>query len=135
MLFNPVELCKRMVRGTILKVLLVDDEKEMVSALAERLSFRDIDAEWVTSGKDAIALIGENHFDVLVLDVKMPGMSGLETMKEILKIEPGSKIIFLTGHGSALDRLACKEAGAFSYLMKPINIEILVEKIKEAMEA
>jgi DNA-binding response OmpR family regulator len=118
-----------------LKVLLVDDEEEMVSALAERLSFRDIDAEWVTTGKDAIALIGENHFDVLVLDVKMPGMSGLETMNEILKIKPGSKIIFLTGHGSAFDQLACKEAGAFAYLMKPINIEILVEKIKEAMEA
>jgi DNA-binding response OmpR family regulator len=117
-----------------LKVLLVDDEKEMVSALAERLSFRDIDAEWVTTGKDAIALIGKNHFDVLVLDVKMPGMSGLETMKEILKIKPGSKIIFLTGHGSALDQFACKEAGAFSYLMKPINIETLVEKMKEAMD-
>jgi DNA-binding response OmpR family regulator len=118
-----------------LKVLLVDDEREMVSALAERLSFRDIDAEWVTSGKDAIALLDENHFDVLVLDVKMPGLSGLETMKEILRIRPGSKIIFLTGHGSALDHMACKEAGAFSYLMKPINIEILVEKIKEAMDA
>jgi DNA-binding response OmpR family regulator len=116
-----------------LKVLLVDDEEEMVSALAERLSFRDIDAEWVTSGKDAIAMLGKNHFDVYVLDVKMPGLSGLETMEEILKIRPGSKIIFLTGHGSALDHMACKEAGAFSYLMKPINIEVLVEKIKEAM--
>ena len=118
-----------------MKVLLVDDEKEMVSALAERLSFRDIDAEWVTSGKDAIAQIGKKHFDVLVLDVKMPGMSGLETMIEILKIKPESRIIFLTGHGSALDHLACKEAGAFSYLMKPINIEILVEKIKEAVRS
>ena len=116
-----------------MKVLLVDDEKELVSALAERLSFRDIDAVWVTSGKDAIALLGENHFDVLVLDVKMPGMSGLETMNEILKIKPRSKIIFLTGHGSASDHMACKEAGAFAYLMKPINIEILVGKIREAM--
>ena len=118
-----------------MKVLLVDDEKEMVAALAERLSFRDIDAEWVTTGKDAIALISENHFDVLVLDVKMPGMSGLETMIEILKIKPESRIIFLTGHGSAMDHIACKEAGAFCYLMKPINIEILVEKIREAMRS
>jgi len=117
-----------------LKVLLVDDEKEMVTALAERLSLRDVDAEWVTSGKDAIAMLGKNHFDVLVLDVKMPGMSGLETMEEIQKIKPESKIIFLTGHGSTADREACEKAGASSYLMKPIDIEILIDEITKAMD-
>ena len=116
-----------------MKVLLVDDEQEMVAALAERLSFRNVDAEWVTCGTDAIDLLGEKHFDVLVLDVKMPGMSGLETMEEIRKINPESKIIFLTGHGSTADREACIEAGASSYLMKPIDIEILIEEIKNAM--
>lgn len=118
-----------------MKVLLVDDEKEMVSALAERLSFRDVDAEYVTCGKDAIALLGDNHFDVLVLDVKMPGLSGLETMEEIQKIKPEAKIIFLTGHGSTSDRKACKEAGASSYLMKPINIEVLIKEIKEVVKS
>jgi CheY-like chemotaxis protein len=103
--------------GSTVKVLLVDDEKEMVTALAERLSFRDVDAEWVTCG----------------LDVKMPGMGGLETMKEIRKIKPESKIIFLTGHGSTSDREACERAGASSYLMKPVDIEVLIEELENAM--
>ena len=118
-----------------MKVLLVDDEKEMVTALAERLSFRNVDAEWVTCGKDAITLLVDNHFDVLVLDVKMPGMGGLETMKEIQKIKPESKIIFLTGHGSTLDREACEKAGASSYLMKPVDIEVLIEELENAMKS
>ena len=117
-----------------MKVLLVDDEEEMVAALAERLSFRDVDAEWVTCGKDAIELVGENHFDVLVLDVKMPGMSGLETMEKIQRIKPESKIIFLTGHGSKEDRDACEEAGASCYLMKPIDIEVLMKELKAVMK-
>ena len=118
-----------------MKVLLIDDEKAMVSALAERLSFRDVHAKWVTCGKDAIALLSENHFDILVLDVKMPGLSGLETMEEIQKIKPEAKIIFLTGHGSTSDREACIEAGACSYLMKPIDIEVLIKEIKDAMKS
>lgn len=117
-----------------MKVLLVDDEKEMVTALAERLALRDVDAQWVTSGKDAIEMLGENHFDVLVLDVKMPGIGGLETMEEIRKIKPESKIIFLTGHGSTADREACEKAGASSYLMKPVDIEVLIEELKNAMK-
>ncbi len=118
-----------------MKVLLVDDEKEMVAALAERLSLRDIDAEWVTCGKDAIALLSENHFDALVLDVKMPGMGGLETMEELQKIKPESKIIFLTGHGSTSDREACEKAGASSYLMKPVDIDVLIQELKGAMKS
>ena len=118
-----------------MKVLLVDDEKEMVAALAERLSFRKVDAEWVTCGKDAITLLVDNHFDVLVLDVKMPGMGGLETMKEIQKIKPESKVIFLTGHGSTSDREACEKAGASSYLMKPVDIDVLIEELKAAMKS
>lgn len=117
-----------------MKVLLVDDEEEMVTALAERLSLRGFDTEWVTCGKDAIAMLGKNHFDVLVLDVKMPGMSGLETMEEIQKIKPESKIIFLTGHGSRRDRDAGLEAGASSYLMKPVDIEVLIEEITKVMD-
>jgi CheY-like chemotaxis protein len=117
------------------KVLLVDDEKEMVAALAERLSLRNVNAEWVTNGQDAITLLGENHFDVLVLDVKMPGMSGLETMEEIHKIKPESRVIFLTGHGSTADRDACEKAGASSYLMKPVDIDVLIQELKQAMKS
>ena len=118
-----------------MKVLLVDDEKEMVAALAERLSLRNVDAEWVTNGKDAITLLGENHFDVLVLDVKMPGMGGLETMEELQKINPESRVIFLTGHGSTADRDACEKAGACSYLMKPVDIDVLIQELKAAMKS
>lgn len=117
-----------------MKVLLVDDEDEMVSTLAERLSLRGIDADWVTCGEDAVNHVTEEKYDIVVLDVKMPGMGGLETMERIQKIQPETKIIFLTGHGSASDREACIEAGACFYLMKPTNIEVLIEKINEALE-
>jgi DNA-binding response OmpR family regulator len=122
-----------MTRRRVLKVLLVDDEDEMVSTLAERLSLRGIDADWVTCGEDAVNNVTGKKYDIVVLDVKMPGMGGLETMERIQKIQPETKIIFLTGHGSASDREACIEAGASFYLMKPTNIEVLVEKINEAL--
>ena len=117
-----------------MKVLLVDDEEELVTALAERLSLRDIEADWVTSGMDAVTRASEDIYDVIVLDVKMPGMSGLETMDEIKKIKPETKIIFLTGHGSVEDLAAGKKAGASFYLMKPVDIRVLIEKMHEAVK-
>lgn len=116
-----------------MKLLLVDDEDEMVSTLAERFSLRGIDADWVTCGEDAVNHVTKNKYDIVVLDVKMPGMSGLETMERILKIQPETKTIFLTGHGSVSDCEACIEAGACFYLMKPTNIDVLIEKINEAL--
>ena len=115
-----------------MKVLLVDDEEELVTALAERLSLRDIEADWATCGMDAITRVSEDTYDVIVLDVKMPGMSGLETMEKIQKIKPEAKIIFLTGHGSVEDHEAGKKAGASFYLMKPIDIQVLIDKMHEA---
>ena len=117
-----------------MKVLLVDDEKEMVTALAERLSFRGIEADWALSGNDAVSRVIENKYDVVVLDVKMPGMSGLETMDEIQKIRPEAKIIFVTGHGSVSDCEAGRKAGACFYLMKPVNIDVLIENMREALK-
>jgi DNA-binding response OmpR family regulator len=121
-------------RRKILRVLLVDDENEMASALAERLSLRGIEADWVTSGEDAVTRVTGKKYDVVVLDVKMPGMSGLETMEHIQKIQPETKVIFLTGHGSVADFNSCVEAGACFYLMKPTSIEILIEKMNEAIK-
>jgi DNA-binding response OmpR family regulator len=121
-------------RRKILRVLLVDDEDEMASALAERLSLRGIEADWVTSGEDAVTRLTGKKYDVVVLDVKMPGMGGLETMERIQKLQPETKVIFLTGHGSVSDFNSCIEAGACFYLMKPTSIEILIEKMNEAIK-
>jgi DNA-binding response OmpR family regulator len=118
----------------ILRVLLVDDEDEMVTALAERLSLRGIEADWVNSGEDAIARVTDKKYDIIVLDVKMPGMSGLETMEQVQKLQPETKVIFLTGHGSVSDFNSCIEAGACFYLMKPTDIEVLIEKMNEALK-
>jgi len=117
-----------------LKVLLVDDEEEMVSTLAERLTLRGVEADWVTGGKDAIRLVLHNEYDLVVLDVKMPGMNGLETMEEIQKVSPDTKIGFLTGHGSGADRKAGEKGGAGFYLMKPVDIGVLIERMVEVVE-
>jgi len=117
-----------------LKVLLVDDEEEMVTALAERLSLREIAADWVLCGLDAVARVREERYDVVVLDVKMPGMSGLEAMVEIQRIQPSIKIIFLTGHGSAADCEAGTSAGASFYLIKPIDINVLIDRLYESLK-
>ena len=117
-----------------MRVLLVDDETELGSTVAERLSFRGISADWVTTGQEALRLAKENDYDIAVLDVKMPGMSGLELAREIRKLKPGLAIIFLTGHGSQADfDEGISQAGAEYYLAKPIDIEVLVGKMKEIL--
>jgi len=116
------------------KVLLVDDEEELVSALAERLDLRGIEADWALCGEDAVQRVREKSYDVVVLDVKMPGMGGLMTMEKIQDIQPKAKILFLTGHGSHEDREAGKNAGACFYLMKPIDIDVLIRSMKEALD-
>ncbi len=117
-----------------MRVLLVDDETELVSTVAERLSFRGIDADWVTTGQEALQLARENDYDIAVLDVKMPSMSGLELAREIRKLKPGLAIIFLTGHGSQADfDEGVSQAGEEYYLAKPIDIEVLVDKMKEIL--
>lgn len=116
-------------------VLLVDDEEELVSTLAERLSFRGIDADWVTTGGEALHKIYDQEYDLAVLDVKMPGMSGIELAREIHKYKPQLQIIFLTGHGSKTEfDKGVNESGAGYYLAKPLNIDILIQKMKEIVE-
>ena len=114
-----------------MRVLLVDDEKELVSALAERLEMRGIEARWFTTGKAALEAIRTECFDLAVLDVKMPGMGGLE-LKNILKQRcPQMKFIFLTAYGSeqVFDSVAT-DIGYDFYLVKPIDINELMAKIK-----
>ncbi len=119
---------------TPLRILLVDDEEELVSSCAERLTFRGIDARYVTTGLDAVEATKEQPFDVVVLDVKMPGLSGTKLMRKLDETRAGMKFVFLTGHGSEVDFKECCEAGAASYLVKPVDIKHLVEKLKEVVE-
>ena len=115
-----------------MKVLLVDDEKELVSTLAERLSLRDIEADWVTTGAAAIKNVESKSYDIAVLDVKMPKISGIELKKKLEEINPVLKYIFMTGHGSEDDFItASSESGVEYYLVKPVNIDELVRKMKE----
>ena len=116
-----------------MRLLLVDDEKEFVSTLAERLSLRGIEADWVTSAKDAEIIIETQNYDLALLDVKMPKVGGRELKKIIEKKLPGIKIIYLTGHGSEEDFQA-GSAEAEYYLMKPININDLIIKINDALD-
>ncbi|HDS01198.1 MAG TPA: response regulator [candidate division Zixibacteria bacterium] len=114
-------------------ILLVDDEEELVSTLADRLEFRGYHADAVLSGADAIKKIGQKSYNVAVIDVKMPEINGIEVMKMMLKLQPDIKIILMTGHGSTEEGERGMAEGAFDYMVKPINIDLLTDKIKTAV--
>lgn len=117
-----------------MRVLLVDDEEEFVSTLAERLSFRGVDADWATSGQRALEKAAGGCHQVAVLDMKMPGMGGLELKRRLVELCPAIKVIFLTGHGSEEDfAKGTAEAGRGFYLVKPVDIDELIEKLREAL--
>jgi DNA-binding response OmpR family regulator len=117
-----------------MRVLLVDDEEELVSTLAERLGYRDIDARFATSGEDALVLARAETFDLAVLDMKMPGMGGVELKHELEILQPDMKFIFVTGHGSETDfKAGTAEAGREFYLIKPLRIDTLMDKMREAL--
>jgi DNA-binding response OmpR family regulator len=115
-----------------LRVLIVDDEDELVSALEERLTLRGFDAKGVSTGAEALAYLVDGPCDVVLLDVKMPGLGGLEVMKRIKEKQPSPQVILLTGHSSAQDAEKGMTLGAFDYLMKPIKIEELVRVLRAA---
>ena len=116
-----------------MRVLLVDDEEKFVSALAERMSIRRIEADWATTCNEALSKAEKKRYDVAVLDVKMPGMSGIELKRKLEKIDKNLKFILVTGHGSEESyEVGVKEVSFF--LTKPFKIEILIGKIKEALD-
>ena len=115
-----------------LRILIVDDEEELVSALAERLVLRGFQVESATSGTDALKLSRKRDFDVLVADVKMPGIDGLALMVAIKRDRPELPVILFTGHGSVAEAKRGMQGGAFDYVMKPVDIDVLVEKIRKA---
>ncbi|MEW5908408.1 MAG: response regulator [Thermodesulfobacteriota bacterium] len=114
-----------------MRILLVDDEEELVSALAERLTIRGIENEWFTRGSEALQRIDSGCFDVAVLDIKMPKIGGLELRKKLEDRCPDMKFIFLTGYGPEKDLTIETEIdGESDYLVKPVDISILINKIK-----
>lgn len=116
-------------------VLIVDDEKDFMDTLINRLKKRDIDVVGCGSGEQALELMKEKIFDVVILDIKMPGgMDGIETLREIKKLRPETEVLLLTGHGSVETSVEGMKEGAFEYLLKPVTLETLLEKIAMALE-
>jgi len=116
------------------KVLLVDDEREFVETLSERLLMRDIGSAVVYDGEEALRLVSEDEPEVVVLDLKMPGIDGIEVLRRIKRDYPLVEVIVLTGHGSEKDRDICMQLGAFTYLEKPVEIEELSAAMQQAYD-
>jgi DNA-binding response OmpR family regulator len=117
------------------RVLLVDDEQELVETLAERLGIRGIEARWATEGDTALQLIDQENFDLAILDVKIPGINGLNLHKMMKEKCPRMKFIFMTGHGSQDDFAAgSAETGVDYYLLKPVNIDDLIHKMNALVD-
>lgn len=116
------------------KVLLVDDEREFAQTLSERLLLREIGSAVAYDGEQALKMVAEDEPEVLVLDLKMPGIDGIEVLKRIKHDYPKVEVIILTGHGSARDMEQCMGLGAFAYLEKPVDIDKLSETMQAAYE-
>lgn len=114
------------------RVLMVDDEREFIETLSERLAMRDYDVTTSLSGEDAVEKIKASRFDVVVLDVSMPGMDGIDTLREIKRLRPLTEVIMLTGHATVDSAIDGMKLGAFDYLRKPCETEDLVVKIRQA---
>ncbi|MFH1372337.1 MAG: response regulator [bacterium] len=117
------------------RVLLVDDEEELVSTLVERLDYRGVSAEYAVDGEKALEMLQKVSFDVVVVDLKLPGMSGEELLHIIRKAYPHLPVLMITGHGSGDKQEYDKPEGAYDFLPKPIDISELLMKMKEAIKA
>jgi len=117
------------------RVLVVDDEEDFLETLVNRLKKRNLDTVGVKSGEEAVEEIREKRYDVVILDIKMPGgMDGIETLREIKRIQPLVEVLLLTGHASVETSIEGMKLGAFDYLMKPIKLEELLVKLGQAFE-
>jgi len=115
-----------------IRVLLVDDEKEFVESLSERLELRLFEVKTCFSGDDAVRLLQREEVDVIILDVLMPGKDGIATLTEIKKLKPLTEVIMLTGNATVETAINGMKLGAYDYLMKPTETEDLVKKINSA---
>ncbi len=118
-----------------MKLLLVDDEEEFVKTLSERMKMRDLKSDVAFSGEEALKTMDKDLPDVMVLDLKMPDIDGMEVLKRAKKAYPGVKIIMLTGHGSEKDEQEARRLGVFEYLQKPVDLEKLIQIVTKAYKS
>ncbi len=130
--FHPTNRYEQMVEETKPKILLVDDEKEFVLTLSERLETRNLGSAIAYDGEEALSIMETDAPDVMVLDLKMPGIDGLEVLRRVKREKPATEVIILTGHGSEQEERQAMELGAFAYLEKPVNIDVLTDTMKQA---
>ena len=114
------------------KVLIVDDEKDFVEMFSLRLETHGEKVSTAFSGKEALAVLEQKSIDVVILDIRMPGMDGIDTLKQIKKLYPNVEVILLTGHGSTETAVEGMKLGAFDYLMKPADFEEIKIKLENA---
>ena len=117
------------------KVLLVDDEEEFTQLLARRLETRGMKVAAVTCGEEAVALVDKRVFDVAVIDLSMPGIDGIETLKQIKTRRPDLEVLMLTGHATVAGGIEAMKQGAHDFLQKPVDIDELLGKIRTARKA
>ena len=117
-----------------MSILLVDDEKDFLDVLSKRLRKRKLHLATATSGEEAISTIRNGHIDVVVLDMRMPQMDGLQTLRAIKGIDPTIEVIMLTGHANVDTAVEGMELGAFDYLIKPVDIDELLYKLQDAFK-
>ena len=115
-----------------IRVLYVDDEEDFVRTLAERMDMRDLGGEVALSGREALEMLEAERPDVMVLDLRMPGLDGLEVLRRVKRAYPEIEVIILTGHGSERDEAEARRLGAFDYFRKPVELETLMDAIRRA---
>ncbi len=116
------------------KVMLVDDEEEFIELMSQRLKARGLTVITVTSGEEAVAMTDDRNLDVAVVDFSMPGINGIQTLKQIKEKRPDIEVIMLTGHGTIKSGIEAMKNGAIDYLEKPVDLNVLMEKIWVAKE-
>ena len=116
------------------KVVLVDDEREYVETLSERLKMRNMGADIVYDGQEALSLLEKEEPEVMVLDLKMPGIDGMEVLRRVKEEHPKVEVIVMTGRGSEEDKDSCLKLGAFAYLEKPVDVEVLAQIMRKAYQ-
>lgn len=116
------------------KVLMVDDEEDFVRTLDERVKMRNLESNVALSGEQALEILEKDAPDVMLLDLKMPGMDGMEVLRRAREAFPGVQVVMLTGHGSEQDEAEARRLGVFEYLRKPVPIEKLMKVLKAAYQ-
>jgi DNA-binding NtrC family response regulator len=118
-----------------LKVLFVDDEEDFVRTIAERMEVRDVGSDVALDGEQALQMLEDDVPDVMVLDLRMPGIEGIEVLRRVKKAYPQVEVIIMTGHGSDKDEAEARRLGAFDYLQKPVDINHLMDVVRRAGRA